>query len=445
MNEEERADWLARAIDDLLNQDRQRPTEPPPPELDREELNALLRIASARAEAAQSVMHKGIQYEGEVWQRVLQRLDRRRTPRTVRPFDATEAVTEANEDAASHDLQEMEVDELRQIARLRRQLAEQAVSIAEAHRAEVWKRVQSRLGVDTKKNWWSQFFRRADDRERLAAALDRAATSEDNRDGGDEGIDNRAGVSSRTYWSRFTRAAENDQDRLRNGGAISTRERGQRATLGSGGLWPRLAVAGALGALVLVALGPIPATGFADHPVAGFLWSVAEHIGFREIDQPPSVTPVDSATLATDMTAAEAAQRLGVPAVMPADSPAGFALTSSRFFETPLTAEASGTFALTYTAADGSALVIYQERASGADFAVEGGSATDVALGDGTAATYVEGMWQPTADGGLAWSAGGAQTLVFERNGVRATIQYTGPEADAPSLFALADSMATGE
>jgi hypothetical protein len=106
------------------------------PELDREELNA--RCASpARAENAQSLMHTGIQYEGEVWQRVLQRLDRRRTSRTVRPFDAADATTEADEDSASRDLQEMEVDELRQIARLRRQLAEQAVTIAEAHRAEV--------------------------------------------------------------------------------------------------------------------------------------------------------------------------------------------------------------------------------------------------------------------------------------------------------------------
>jgi len=54
-------------------------------------------------------------------------------------------------------------------------------------------------------------------------------------------------------------------------------------------------------------------------------------------------------------------------------------------------------------------------------------------------------MWQPVADGTLAWSEGGAQTLVFERAGVRTTIQYTGPEADAPSLFAIADSMAAGE
>ena len=87
-------------------------------------------------------------------------------------------------------------------------------------------------------------------------------------------------------------------------------------------------------------------------------------------------------------------------------------------------------------------MVIYQERASGKELSVEGGSATDVALSDGTAGTYVEGMWQPV-DGKLVWSAGGAQTLVFERGGLRTTIQYTGPQAEAPSLFALADSMSS--
>ena len=107
MNEEERADWLARAIDDLLNKDRQRPKEPPPPQLDREELNALMRIASARADSAQSLMHTGLQYEGEVWQRVLERLDRRQSPRAVRAFDSIESVSEVDEFGAGPELEQM--------------------------------------------------------------------------------------------------------------------------------------------------------------------------------------------------------------------------------------------------------------------------------------------------------------------------------------------------
>ena len=68
----------------------------------------------------------------------------------------------------------------------------------------------------------------------------------------------------------------------------------------------------------------------------------------------------------------------------------------------------------------------------------------DVALSDGTAGTYVDGMWEPV-DGKLVWSEGGAQTLVFDRWDVRTTIQYTGPEAEAASLFAIADSMAAAQ
>jgi hypothetical protein len=87
---------------------------------------------------------------------------------------------------------------------------------------------------------------------------------------------------------------------------------------------------------------------------------------------------------------------------------------------------------------------VYQESASGGDLAATAGSATDVALADGTPATYVQGAWQ-AAGGGLTWSETGGQTLVFERSGLRTTVQYTGPQATAPSLFAVADSMTAGE
>ena len=129
MNEEERAEWLARAIDDLMHKDRQRPKEPPPPKLDREELNALLRIASSRAEAADSRLHSGLQYEGEVWQRVLKRLDRRQFPRDVKSFDAPASVSELDEFVAGRELEQMEIDELREIARMRREMAERAASL----------------------------------------------------------------------------------------------------------------------------------------------------------------------------------------------------------------------------------------------------------------------------------------------------------------------------
>jgi len=156
MNEEERADWLARAMDDLLARDRSRPKEPPPPALDKEELNALMRIARARADSAHTLMHTSLQYEGEVWQRVIERLDRRRTPRVVRSLDASEPVSEAEESAAARELEQMEIEELREIARMRRMLAERAAAIAEAHREQVWRRVQARLQGQSRTSGWPQ-------------------------------------------------------------------------------------------------------------------------------------------------------------------------------------------------------------------------------------------------------------------------------------------------
>jgi hypothetical protein len=143
MNDEERADWLARAIDDLLASSRQRPKEPPP-ELERNELNALMRIASERIETGQTHPQSGLQYEGEVWHGVLQKLDRRRRPRKVRRSGPAASLPE-EQLAAEHRLEQMEVDELRKIAKMRRDLAEEAAALAETHRDEVWQRIVSRL------------------------------------------------------------------------------------------------------------------------------------------------------------------------------------------------------------------------------------------------------------------------------------------------------------
>jgi len=408
MNEEERADWLARAIDDLLSSDRSRPKEPLPPKFERQELNALLRIANARAERGDASMQTGVQYEGAVWRRVLERLDRRRTSREVRPLDVSAPVS-PEEAAAAKALDEMEIDELREIARLRRSMAEQAASLAETHRDRVWERVQSRIQAQPQRRWPFTFFvpkrhkqPRSDGRGLLAAAAG----------------DSIPGVERR---------------------ALQRTTPGRHAVLESTGWW-KTAAAAALVVLLAVALAPLPATGFDDHPVAGLARYIGEHLGVREAAEPPAPPPVTAVVQGSEITAAEASERLSAPVAVPAAPPAGFELTSARFFDQALTADNGGTYAMTYTRAGGSSVVIYQERASGENRAVQGGAATDVALSDGTAGTYVEGMWQQV-DGRLAWSPSGAQTLVFERGDVRTTIQYTGAEAEAPSLFALADSM----
>jgi hypothetical protein len=438
MNDEERAEWLARAIDDLLNKDRQRPKEPPPPKFDREELSALLRIASHRAEAADSRLHSGTQYEGEVWQRVLNRLDRRKFPRDVRPFDAIDPVSELDEFEAGRKLEQMEIDELREVARMRREMAERVAALGEEHRAEVWKRVQDRIQDRARTRFR---FRRREDDERLATAVDRAAAGQDSGKSDDEEFAALVDVARyRTYWSQLMRdAAGERQDRfwLRISSAIHARLL-SRPQKGAGWRW-RAAAAAAVAAVALAALAPLPATGFADHPVARAVRSLAEHIGVRETAPPPPVTGAPKGVEGTTSTASEASQTLGVSVAEPSVPPAGFKLTSAQFFPEPLTAASGGVFALTYAGESEAAVVVYQERADGADYSAAAGSAKDVKLADGTPATFVQGTWQEVG-GQLLW-AEGAQTLVFDRNGARTTIQYRGPAEDSPSLFTLANSM----
>jgi len=407
MNEEERADWLARAIDDLLAKDRSRPKEPTPPKFERQELNALLRIADARAKQGDTSIQAGVQYEGAVWRRVLERLDRRRTSREVRPLDTSEPAN-PEEAMAARALEELEIDELHQIARLRRMMAEQAASIAETHRDHIWERVQARIEAQPQRRWPFTFFV---PKRNKAPASGRNPIAESGDDSGFDG-ERRAPATVRSS-----------------------------ANVQTPGWWKTAAAAAAV-VLIAVALAPLPATGFADHPVTDLVRSIGEHLGVREAGAPPPVPPVGAVVQGSEITAAEASERLGARVGIPAAPPAGFELTSARFFEQALTADGDGTYALTYARAGGSSVVVYEERASDEDFAVGGGAATDVALSDGTAGTYVEGMWQPV-DGKLVWSAGGAQTLVFERGAVRTTIQYTGPEAEAPSLLAVADSMSS--
>src|SRR5206468_5319864 len=372
MNEEERAEWLARAIDDLLSRDRSRPTEPPPPEFERQELNALLRIAHSRAEQGDASIQAGVQYEGAVWRRVLERLDRRRTSREVRPLDAIEPAN-PEEIAAAKALEEMEIGELREIARLRRMMAERAASIAESHRDHVWDRVQSRIHAQPQKRWPFTFFVAKRDKAPSAAGA-----HDVNASAGDSLLDGERGAAERS-----TGRAYSEQP---------------RPNLSVG--WQKTAAAAALVVLIAVALAPLPATGFAEHPVAGLVRSIGEHLGVREAGEPPPPPPASAVLPGSEITAAEASDRLGVHVGVPAAPPSGFELTSARFFDQALTADEGGTYTLTYTRTGGSSVVIYHERASAEQFAVEGGAATDVALSDGTAGTYVEGMWQPV-DGKL--------------------------------------------
>ena len=73
MKEDERAEWLARAIENLISGE---PPAAPPPGLARAELDALTRVARARLEAGRTTARDAAQYERQVWQEVLSRLER---------------------------------------------------------------------------------------------------------------------------------------------------------------------------------------------------------------------------------------------------------------------------------------------------------------------------------------------------------------------------------
>ena len=171
-------------------------------------------------------------------------------------------------------------------------------------------------------------------------------------------------------------------------------------------------------ALLAAALGPLPATGFADHPLVDFGRTVAEHVGVREA-APPAIPPGEPLTVAgRDVTAAEASS-----AARGGGGGAGGAGRLRAAGVAVLRGGADGGQLRRLRAdvrrPEGASVVLYQERASGADLAAGAASATDVALVDGTAATYVRGAWQ-AADGqtetpALTWNADAGQTLVFER------------------------------
>jgi hypothetical protein len=115
----------------------------------------------------------------------------------------------------------------------------------------------------------------------------------------------------------------------------------------------------------------------------------------------------------------------------------GFEQTFSRFFSAAPTSDGSGVFVISYEAQDGSSAVSLHQKAAGdASLAVPSGKAVDTFL-VGIRATYFEGDWTQSG-GGLTWLDAGTQTLLFERGGLRTTVQYTGPQIDVDSLMAAA-------
>jgi hypothetical protein len=88
-------------------------------------------------------------------------------------------------------------------------------------------------------------------------------------------------------------------------------------------------------------------------------------------------------------------------------------------------------------------IIIYQEQATTSTIAQKNAYIEDVVIGGSLPATYVRGIWQAGQDGMLQWVEGDAEVLVFDQNGVRTFIVYRYGEQEKDELLKIAQSMLT--
>ena len=418
MNERERAEALARAIDELI-----RGAQSPEPEFHDEELRSLLRVAGARLQQSSQAILKAADHETEVWSRLVDRLQSTETPQ-----DAGEPRAEG--------------DEVGGAVAARRQMAEEVHQLAEKHRDEVWRRVQERIAGNarTRKKGIFSFLQARTEGDLPPPSRTRLIPT------GDSDLDSllRVALSGSTSLREAgERSLGGTQVQLQ---ARMRTDPGRRRAPAPEAHAPRAPWlrAGAVAVAVVIAgvvLGPIPFTGLPGSPAAEAARYLGQHLGVTETAATPPA-PGDATTFAgQDTTAAEAGALLGLPLVAPAHM-LGLDLNSQRYFAQGITGSESGSFVASYASADGSStLALYEEAAGGSDFAAPDGTVRDVTVA-GSTASYFEGGWTQSEHGALTWQTTGIQTLVFEQEGVRFTMTYKGPQID-PGDFAAAATAAT--
>ena len=452
MHDEDRADKLAKAIEEMV-QGRT------PEALEDEELDELLQIAKIRHDAGQLAARAGADAKAEVLKRIMSRLGSRSLQEgdNHEPDGLPTASDSAGETASVNgDPEQLDVQGLQDIVGLRHRMAERATTISESHREAVWQRVQAR--IQAKQSEKRGLFRwpfRQPDREAVdfSAALDRMIIGKpmlENQDSkladlirvarvrraaaetaNDGFVDQQARVWARIRPRLMTRRGTSRRSPIfkRHGAAP----------------WPKLAAAGAVIALVIAALGPIPATGLAQHPAAEFARFVGGQIGVVETSAPPTVPPVTEVLEGNNATAAEAGTLLGQTVYTPTFMPAGYDEKSSRYFPSAIIAESGGVFVLAYghssTGGSPDIIIIFQERTSGSSIAVEQGFAQDIQLSNGTPATWISGTWR-TLDSTVTWGEGDALTIIFDLHGLRTVIQTTDSSLPLQDIVAIADSLA---
>ncbi|MDP2948865.1 MAG: hypothetical protein Q8P22_04940, partial [Chloroflexota bacterium] len=213
--------------------------------------------------------------------------------------------------------------------------------------------------------------------------------------------------------------------------------------------WQRAAAVAAGIALLVAALGPLPATGFADHPVTHVFDFVTQRVGIEEVSgPPPAQVPIDSPE--EIMPIDDGQIRLGIALREPSYLPEGFQLARSSYYPQGIPSPEQGMFVLTYTIGgiDPEALaktdprvVIYQERASPNAWGVNSGEAEDVLVGGSVPATYARALWVAGEQGTLEGVDANAESLFFDDGDVRIVITYRNGAGVREELLRIAESM----
>jgi hypothetical protein len=461
MNEEERAKRLCDAIDALLRGEK------PEMELDDQELAELLRIARLRHQAGQALAEVGATYQ-ELLRRVLQA---RMIARQMEQGD--EKVDDAPPEVRSivyEDPRELldpldpGYGKLVNFLDFQPRTAPAAPTVqttADQTRPAASGQDQPRTR-SLIPHWLRRSERTSKKAEALSAALDRLASSRKRTISVDDpDIDQLMQVAQlRRFVGQSLAAAGSPYKRrlwtvLRMRLAASLRRQSYTAPQPSvvaafGHMsWRHAAAAAAVIALLLAALGPLPATGLADHPITHFLNFVEQHVGVEEVDGPPP-TEVPVTAPAEFIAPEEAADRLGLAVRQPSYLPEGFELAGSSYHPQSASTPEQAMFVLIYTvgAADPATLAdtepqlfIYQERASPNTVVVESGQAEDVLIGDSLPGTYVRALWAPGEQGILDGADANAESLIFHDDALRVIITYVNGDQEKEDLLRIAESM----
>ncbi len=121
MNEQERADSLARAIDELIRGAKRLEAA----QVD-EELRSLVDVATARMQASLDSGRRAADHESVTWKRLTDRMESRE---------------KSDRDGPDEHLD----DDMGDVVAARRRVSEDILELAEQHREEVWRRVQEKV------------------------------------------------------------------------------------------------------------------------------------------------------------------------------------------------------------------------------------------------------------------------------------------------------------